>query len=1669
MAAPQTPKAAQRERAGSPPRASANEPLVPPLYARFATTSSSSIDTDARTSRPAVSGPISLAGARKGAPGGGSGGGSGAVSGNRSPLNSRNGVQQSTSGAGYFPQFPAISHSEASPYTSASGTHFHPVGSNTASPRMNYRQNSSDSPVTSNASFERHLNGPDVPSGDHRRFMGTSNMSHSTTSIDKPLPMPSPLVPVSAAPPSPSNANVRPSFEEQQLQDDLRMLYNTDLESAYPDIRHHIDIDSNKNGSAGVNDTSPTRTHIPTRIPTRTPNEASVYKSLPPPPPESSASVAIPTPIYTRAPQPDPSRTAKSHHAPSSGSPSRSRQQEQMSLQPVSTSPTKEQSSSPPPVKRSSFSFGIKRLSLSRGSSSQSDTPTRSATLSKAQSQPPSATRDTARAGRASLDTALSNVEAQRGRDTQKHALHSRVPSSPPVSSVGRSVQPKGPMRAASVASSAASSARRQSQPQTTFGDFWLLPLPPPESKGSSSSRRSASSGGPPLSNSRLYTGASGDLARANTSGTVSSSSATHSQQSSDFASAQSAHIPFQRQQPPSQATTGLSSPVIKRESSGASSDLSQQRSPVQAQPTSHPPPQAQVRPAVLQPPTPSSPSQDQQSQQRVSSSSPPLIGDEEFAAYIELMRERPASSVTEPVQMNIPQYQPQPPQFESAQAQSQDVRQVQPPQVGHARRTSVQARKGPLIFNTTDETETESSRVRGAQVSRSPERQFLKTVSEAEIPAEHNRQFANNDNMQTTRLSERQPSRALPDPSNATSHQGSRAYPSPPVENVPMPRSLPRQQMPMSNEFEKPISSEWGSNVPSQGVTSQEVQNTRRPLPSMPQPQASMQTQPQRRPQEQPEPDARQRSHYRPNPPTSQPPTSPPPQSAHLPSGAMSVAADPRLRQSPPQPPVHSDHHAPHQHTTIPAIPSPNGNHKPRRVLTKARHGTAPAPAPAPVARPVTPPASPQKPSFVPDPLKQSDERQHRHSGVVNGGDPRRSRGDQLPVQPQDPHHRHDDRQKRTSGIINGGDPRLSRGDQLPPFPQELGRKSLPDSPEQRSQPDMSMEPLVARRRTRTSANIDEKNSPAMSPQPSLPGLTTAGDPARRRSQHVPSGNDDLAMRRRSRQSANLDGRSPHMRAQIPPLPNSPEMRLADTLSRPENGASPLIIDSIAHQSATAGPYDPVIPRPRSRPLTIFSMTAFSLTGVLSDPSLLFCLINYLTVADWLALWSVSKHFRKQLEADRDLREEVLERYLETIGYERWVWDSTEPLQLTLKDVNDYMRGVSVPNHQYARMADQCLRNPGPASIALKNDCLVSTLAYSRVVVRLRAQAEAAEAEYIARHIPGAPFTNPPVAARNKSRSRPSSRAPSPDMSTFSHSQHGHSSQKTARPSIANLTQQGSAFRSPLFKLRRAPLLRVFVPSPDGDWLSDASVLECEAQLRRAGVTKLLRAGDVIWDVAVGDEGNIGKLVWDGNFLIDLDYSYSTSGDLPQYLHTLAFPPSYFHRVIRTGPATSPQGSNPIVHINISPWGADIATNLQLLQDRMRTETPQGSHHNVVRWVHRSSFDIRPPPAPVASRYGPNRTRIPPPRIPIPSTDLFVDPGWYGTVVVEAEGTNEGLADLQERCGTGIFPKRPREVIRNPGNLKPRDGRKVFRLLREKSRPGEIWLRTVTEKERLM
>jgi len=86
------------------------------------------------------------------------------------------------------------------------------------------------------------------------------------------------------------------------------------------------------------------------------------------------------------------------------------------------------------------------------------------------------------------------------------------------------------------------------------------------------------------------------------------------------------------------------------------------------------------------------------------------------------------------------------------------------------------------------------------------------------------------------------------------------------------------------------------------------------------------------------------------------------------------------------------------------------------------------------------------------------------------------------------------------------------------------------------------------------------------------------------------------------------------------------------------------------------------------------------------------------------------------------------------------------------------------------------------------------------------------------------------------------------------------------------------------------------------------------------------------------------------------------------------------------------------------------------------------------VRWVHRSSFTILPPPGSAPVAILPNRER------------RIVDPGWRGTVVVEAEGTNEGLADLHARC-RGVFQPRAGDVAPPPGERE----QMVWRVLRER------------------
>ena len=134
---------------------------------------------------------------------------------------------------------------------------------------------------------------------------------------------------------------------------------------------------------------------------------------------------------------------------------------------------------------------------------------------------------------------------------------------------------------------------------------------------------------------------------------------------------------------------------------------------------------------------------------------------------------------------------------------------------------------------------------------------------------------------------------------------------------------------------------------------------------------------------------------------------------------------------------------------------------------------------------------------------------------------------------------------------------------------------------------------------------------------------------------------------------------------------------------------------------------------------------------------------------------------------------------------------------------------------------------------------------------------------------------------------------------------------------------------------------------------------------------------------------------------------------------------------------------------------------------DSIIPHSPQGKQHSVIRWIHRTRFKVRP------------NTPINPAATPVMLPDgtrqtQSIDPAWTGVVVIEAEGTNEGLADLQYRIGNilTLFPAKKvtggSELQQSAPTRSPPPGRTPFRLLRGQSRPGEVWLRCVMPKERL-
>ena len=142
------------------------------------------------------------------------------------------------------------------------------------------------------------------------------------------------------------------------------------------------------------------------------------------------------------------------------------------------------------------------------------------------------------------------------------------------------------------------------------------------------------------------------------------------------------------------------------------------------------------------------------------------------------------------------------------------------------------------------------------------------------------------------------------------------------------------------------------------------------------------------------------------------------------------------------------------------------------------------------------------------------------------------------------------------------------------------------------------------------------------------------------------------------------------------PPSQQSPTQQ-SSALPPPKSTPTPSVAPFKAPPSALLPMHMPSRRRQASSPISKSEVEAARALGVvlfyplekhINDPSLLEELLAYLSFHEFMALSSASKRIRTMLEDRKELREAVLDRYLATVGYTRWEFETKEPLELTLK-----------------------------------------------------------------------------------------------------------------------------------------------------------------------------------------------------------------------------------------------------------------------------------------------------------------------------------------------------------------------------------------------------------------
>ena len=159
----------------------------------------------------------------------------------------------------------------------------------------------------------------------------------------------------------------------------------------------------------------------------------------------------------------------------------------------------------------------------------------------------------------------------------------------------------------------------------------------------------------------------------------------------------------------------------------------------------------------------------------------------------------------------------------------------------------------------------------------------------------------------------------------------------------------------------------------------------------------------------------------------------------------------------------------------------------------------------------------------------------------------------------------------------------------------------------------------------------------------PQMPQAQWPEHHAKRPSMQLPTPPEEYTPSPESRRET-----SPHRVKHIPPK-NVEEMEVFAGKSQPHTPAE--------SRAST---------RPQSQMSTSTDSSSYPLLAHLSDPVLLESLLAYLSYFEWLKLSTASKEVRQVLYEDG--REQVLSRYLQTVGYSKWTWNDPEPLILTIE-----------------------------------------------------------------------------------------------------------------------------------------------------------------------------------------------------------------------------------------------------------------------------------------------------------------------------------------------------------------------------------------------------------------